>query len=393
MGKAGYTVNYTRHYLLRTIWLNPGISRIALARKLNLNKSTITKAITSLEELGIVTITEEGLPGPKGGRRPIGLTITPDFGVILGLEIRTDKYIATAVSFLGEILLSRTNVISWKGKSIETVLGDILQELDEPIKGLGVPLVGIGLGLPGTIDPGAGIIHFSGPLNINTPVDFQKITRKLTSIPVMIENDGNCCAWGELVFRKTKCPDNFLFLLGEFRPHAITDSNFRIPAIGLGLVLDRKIKYGEMNTSGEFQSVFHNPDILNSFSMSDRDVGKIEQNPLLMKDLIRELAQNVALIVNVLNLGAVIIGGNFEDYQNQIHDIFLEEIEKNWPAKKMFMREVLFSQLKELAVAYGAAAMFVEKMFSFPDKPENPGTKGIDLLEKIYAVREFDRHR
>ena len=387
MGKAGYTVNYTRHHLLRTIWLNPGISRVDLARLMKLNKSTVTKVINSLEEIGIISVTEEGAPGPKGGRRPIGLAITPDFGIILGLELRPDKYVATAVSFSGDILFIRTNKISWHDKSLETVLSEVLDELDEPVKELNIPLVGIGVGMPGTINPDKGIIYFSAPLNIHKDTDFQSICRNLTPIPMMIENDGNCCAWGELVFRKKECPDNFLFILGEFRPHAITKSDLRIPAIGLGLVLDRKIGYGELHTSGEFQSIFHSSGFLNSFSMSDIDVEKIEQDPRLMEDIIRELARNMALIVNVLNLGAVIIGGNFEDYQDLINKVFMEEIENNWPAKPIFNRSVLFSQLKEHVVAYGAAAMFVEKLFSYPNSVEGPGSNSIDLLDKICAIR------
>lgn len=360
---------------------------------MNLNKSTITKVISRLEEMGIISVTEEGSPGPKGGRRPIGLTISPDFGIILGLEIRPDNYVATAVSFLGDILFTKTNPISWGDKSLETVLSEVLEELDEPVRNLGIPLVGIGLGMPGTIDPDAGIIYFSAPLNIEEPTDFQSICHNLTPIPMIVENDGNCCAWGELVFRKEECPDNFLFILGEFRPHATTKSDLRIPAIGLGLVLDRKIEYGEMHTSGEFQSIFHSPSFLNSFSMTDIDVEKIEKDPRLMEDIIRELARNMALIVNILNLGAVIIGGNFEDYQELIKKVLMEEIESNWPAKPMFNRAVLFSQLKEYAVAYGAAAMFVEKLFSIPDSVDNnPGTVGIGLLDKIYAVRSEKRN-
>ena len=380
MRQSGYTFSLTRHLILRSIWLEPGISRSDLARRLELNKSTITTATTDLEALRIIRSAASGVAGPKGGRKPVGLEIDPTFGFILGLELGTDRYVAVGVSVHGTILFSECGPVEWQNKSIAEVLREILRLLEGKIEGVGTPLLGVGLGAPGTIDSGTGIIYHSGPLEISDPLNFGELCRDISPLPMMIENDGNCCAWGELVFRKDQCPDNFLFIMGEFRPHAARSEKVRVPSIGLGLVLGRKIQYGELNTSGEFQSVFHSPKFLNSFSIADGLIGKLEEDPGLMERMIRELAQNMALIVNVLNLGAVIVGGSFEAYRELIESIFLEEIEKNWPTPQAFPRTILFSQLKENAVAYGAAAMFVEKLFSLPEHSE-------DLLAQMFAAR------
>ena len=383
MSKNSYTISLTKHHILREIWLNPGISRTDLSLSMNLNKSTITKAISDLEEIGIISTVDIGDPGPRGGRRPLRLDISQDFGFILGLEIRTDAVVAAGVSLRGDILFSKTIPMKWGTRSLQEILAAIFKKLESTISEAQLPLIGIGLGMPGTIDPEKGILYYSKPLNIDDQIDVASLCRELTPYPVLIENDGNCCAWGELVFRKSECPDHFLYVLGEFRPHAVREMNLRIPAIGLGLVLDRKLQYGQRHCSGEFQSVFHTPGFLNSFSLSDDELKLFEKDPIRIEAIIRELARNVALLVNVLNLDAVIIGGNFEDYEDMIRTKFMEAIAENWPAIPIFKRQVLFSRMKGLNVAYGAAAVFVEKLFSFPNDLNDHFVGNIEFFERF----------
>ena len=381
MGKNGYTISLTKHHILREIWTNPGISRTDLSQKMELNKSTITKAIADLEDIGILETAETGDPGPRGGRRRIRMEIAQTFGFILGAEIRTDKAIVVAVSLQGAVLHRETISLEWESRTISDALATIFDAVPRVTAIVGMPILGVGIGLPGTIDPEKGIVYYSGPLEIDDPLGLAELCRKLTDIPVLVENDGNCCAWGELVFRKRECPEHFLYVLGEFRPHAVTKSKLRIPAIGLALVLDRKLQYGQGHCKGEFQSIFHTPGFLNSFSLSDEEIRKIEQAPERMELIIRELAKNLALLVNVLNLDAVIVGGNFEEYEEQIQEAFLEAINQNWPAKPIFSRQVLFSRMKDLPVAYGAAAMFVERLFAIPSDLDDPFANKLHILE------------
>ncbi len=65
------SINISR--VLRLIWQKKGISRIDIAKELNLDKSTITNIITNFIKIGVVQEMKEGTPGPQGGRRPIFL--------------------------------------------------------------------------------------------------------------------------------------------------------------------------------------------------------------------------------------------------------------------------------------------------------------------------------
>ncbi len=53
--------------VLKTIWNNKGISRIDIAKKLKLDKSTVTVIVNNLIDKNYVIEIVEGEAGPKGG--------------------------------------------------------------------------------------------------------------------------------------------------------------------------------------------------------------------------------------------------------------------------------------------------------------------------------------
>lgn len=90
-------INVSR--ILRLVWQKNGISRIEIAAQLGLDKSTVTKIIASLLEIGIVTEFAHGVTGPQGGRKPIYLEITESFAVIGGIEIQKDGFFLLSFKF------------------------------------------------------------------------------------------------------------------------------------------------------------------------------------------------------------------------------------------------------------------------------------------------------
>jgi glucokinase len=79
-------------------------------------------------------------------------------------------------------------------REILSDMADICEELAEP----GDDISGIGIGIPGSIDPRRGFVNYANNLNFkNTPVAVEM--RELTGLPVYIENDANCAALGEYI--------------------------------------------------------------------------------------------------------------------------------------------------------------------------------------------------
>ena len=102
-----YQRNANLSRVFETVWKNPNFSRIDIARKLELYRSTVSNIIGTLVESDLICEGERGLPTEKGGRKPVFLSVNPDFGCVIGIEIQLDCYHVAVVSFDGRTDVSR----------------------------------------------------------------------------------------------------------------------------------------------------------------------------------------------------------------------------------------------------------------------------------------------
>jgi len=357
-------INVSR--VLQKLWFSKGISRVEIARELGLGKSTVTNIVAALMKRNLVKRVKAGESGPSGGRRPTHLMVNGRYGYILGIEIQTDHYTAVAADMLGEVILSESRKMRFNTDIVSTYL-DVTAELHRKTKSIGLPLIGIGVGTAGIIDPHKGIIEKSNPLNIHEPVDFYRAVAARQTVPVLIENDAKCCCWGELAFKKTDRHTNFMFVLGEFRAGRTVRSGYWGIAVGFAFVLNGKVHYGEDFSAGEFQSILWKEPNLGQFSLSDAAARTIRKDRAVLLKALRELCAHIAFLVNVLNLTCVVFGGEIAAYRDEVTKILREEIQRNWSYSNAVECAVEFATLGDKAVAYGAAGMFLERFFSIPD--------------------------
>ncbi len=104
-------------------------------------------------------------------------------------------------------------------------------------------------------------------------------------------------------------------------------------------------------------------------------MGRAAADEAAFKEVATELGRNVALLVNTLDLSHVFIGGSIEKYRRLLIPILEQEIQKNWPYGKKNLT-IELSELGELVVAYGAAAMFLDRLFALPEIEEATITEG-----------------
>ncbi len=353
--------------VIRELWLNRAFSRIEIARTLGLNKSTVTHIINELIEIKLVKEGSEGEASPQGGRRPVFLSLNKDFGSVIGIEVRPESYTVVSVDLDGNVRFFRTKSRSVDSKNLtDSFLGIIRDAIEEQEKS-GVPLLGIGIGLSGMVNPSTGHIKFSIPLEIHEIYDFKKQIAANFDIPVFVENDANCCSWGELAFHRTRELQNFLFILVEFRNIESPRPYLEKTAVGLGIVIDGKVHYGKNHSAGEFRSVFLKKTGGGQFSLNLQEESRIDKDPRVLEKFVRELSKNIALFVNSFNLSQVFLGGDIENYQDIVSKILQEEIQNNWPYPGSADCEIRFSSLGDMAVAYGAAGMILDRLFSDPE--------------------------
>ncbi len=353
--------------VLQKLWLSGGISRTDISRQLGLGKSTVTKIVADLLRRNLVTVAQRGRSGPSGGRSPLHLAINGDYGCVLGVEMQTDFCKAVLIDLKGEVVFSHSRPIEFLDSDPAATFLAFLEDLQKEAGGIRLPLIGVGVGLAGIVDAAEGVITQSNPLDIHTPLPFRAAVAERIGVPVLIENDANCCCWGELAFRKTERHRNFCFVLGEFRKGRTTGSEYWGIAVGLGFVLNGKVYCGEGYSAGEFQSILWQPANHGQFSVSDDDSRRIRTDPELLSRVLRELASHIAFLVNTLNLKSVVIGGEIAGYRQELSAVMKEEIQRNWSYKDTVDCSIEFAALGDMAVAYGAAGMFLEHFFSVPE--------------------------
>ncbi len=356
--------------VMREIWTAKEISRVLIARNLGLDKSTVSSIVADLLGIGLIQQSAEGASGPQGGRKPVFLTLNRSYGCVLGVEFRPESYNAVAVDLEGNILYSKFEMTRLSGANLTEGMLEVLGRLQEELRRTGVPLLGIGVGLSGVVNPRKNILRYSIPLQIEQPYDFGLEVAARVPVPTWLENDANACAWGELAFHRARRLQDFLFLLVEFR--GITDrSRFHEKtAVGIGIVINGRVYHGHDYSAGEFRSVLCTADSRGQFSLGEEEAFRVEEDPAVLQRFIHELSANVAMLVNTFNLGSIFLGGDIERYKKEVQAELGEAIQKNWPYPGGVNCRIQFSSLGEKAVAYGAAGMVLHRLFSETHDPQ-----------------------
>lgn len=121
-------------------------------------------------------------------------------------------------------------------------LGALTREL-EPAAGEAVAAVGIGV--PGLVDR-AGVLHFAPNLKGAEGLDVRAALEKEVGVPVAVDNDATCAAWGERQVGAAQGMDDVVLVtLGT--------------GIGGGIVVDGRIERGAHGFAGEMGHMVVDP--------------------------------------------------------------------------------------------------------------------------------------
>jgi predicted NBD/HSP70 family sugar kinase len=358
-------INYFR--VLGAIRIKDRVSRIELSRALRLDKSTVTKIVNKLIDNGLVEDLGEGESGRLGGRKPVHLSLRKNAGRVIGIEIQTERAITVATDLSGSIVYNQDRPVAFEGRPLQSVFLDVLHDTLSEIETADTPILGVGVGLSGIIDPWKGTVMSSLPLGIEGEVDFCGNLSKLLSFPIRIENDANCGCWAELVGRRNRNRvGDFVFVLGELRKATAQAKDSGGLAVGMGFFIDGTVHYGSNYSAGEFRSVFKSDSGGGQFSMPEARLKLSSEDPEIFREVALELGKNIALFVNSLNLANVFVGGSIEKFRDIIITVFQDEIKKNWAYGIPVSCAIEFSELGDKVVAFGAAGRLIEEFFSVP---------------------------
>ena len=364
------------------------ISRPDISRDMGINVVTISNCVDEFIKHNLVF--EKELDVSEGGRRPVLLDLNPRAGFVIGVGLNLMNMVGLLTDFKGNIITKtqnprpRTSV-----KEISESVLDIVREILRRSKEYTPNIQGIGVGIAGLVNKKNGMIHWPQKTDhyytyASVDVPLRALMEKEFNLPTLIENDATSACFGEHWLNLGQNYKNLIYMFS---------------GVGCGIMINGEVYRGAHGFAGE-TSVYNykEQDDFNCDSGSpcfikrwDMDLGIIEefsrltsvpeesvnlknvfnaartQNSIaaaVLDKAARRLGIKIASVVNLLNPEVVIIGGGLEEAGEE----FLRKVTstvKDWSFRESAEDlKIVYSQLRENAVALGAASLVMQRVFA-----------------------------
>jgi glucokinase len=274
-------------------------------------------------------------------------------------------------------------------KEISESVLDIVREILRRSKEYAPNIQGIGVGIAGLVNKKTGMIHWPQKTDhyytyASVDVPLKGLMEKEFNLPTLIENDATSACFGEHWLNFGQSYKNLIYMFS---------------GVGCGIMINGEVYRGAQGYAGE--TSIYNYKEQDDFSCEsgapcfikrwDMDLGIVEefarltnvpiesvnlknvfsaartQNKVavgVLEKAARKLGIKIASFVNLLNPEIVIIGGGLEEAGEE----FLRKVTstvKDWSFRESAEDlKIVYSQLRENAVALGAASLVMQRVFA-----------------------------
>lgn len=389
--------DYNKQLVLRTIQKYGPISRVEIAKQIDLSRPSVSEIVSILIEEQ--WIEEKPSEIKVRGRQPIPLDINKEKKVIVGLEIGaySTKII---VSNLKAEILDQIQIEMNKQKDPNSTieyLGEQIKLIANEYKAKQIEVLGIGVGMHGLVDTKEGKNIFAPNLGWEN-IEIKKILESITQLKVIIDNDCNSAALAEMWFGQGKDETNFISVLVDYGVGASIINNGSIfkgthhvtgqighvtidpdgPLCSCGnygcletftsetailKMLKRKLKLGKSNV---FSMQNINIDDLNI----DDFYNAVHKGDELCIDISKEVGRNLGLgftiLINLFGPKFIVLGGSLTKISDILLPIIKEVIQFKVMGEEAKKTPIITSALGENLYTIGAASLIVEDIFTLP---------------------------
>lgn len=231
--------------LLRLLRATQPIPRVELARRLGVNRSTVTDIFKPLIAAGIVieeTVPRASIPGRVIGRPPLSLTFNAERDFFVGVNIGVRRSQVGITTLGGEILAEEDFETPAEHQDAMTLVRAGIERLRAKVPGHKLRVIGVSV--PGPTDArrssllyaphlGWNNVAIADALRFNSPNE--KSTASNPTVPVIVENDSTAAAMYEARLRlgnaTSETLNNFILVRSG-------------TGIGVGLVLGGEVYRG-----------------------------------------------------------------------------------------------------------------------------------------------------
>lgn len=208
-GDAAYIKKINRTLIIGLIIAEGPISRADLSKATDLTRATVSAQVADLlaDDLLVETNPEQH----PVGRRPIMLSINPQAGYALGIDLDYTQISFTLTDLLGSPVC--TNVIDIHTVNYNEILSILIEQIKKyqsKCNGNRYGMIGIVIGIHGLVANDE-MIHYVPRFNwtdVNLKADLKK---QIDTIPIYVENIAHLCALAERVYVHHQT-DNLLYV-------------------------------------------------------------------------------------------------------------------------------------------------------------------------------------
>lgn len=371
-------------------------SRTRIAADTGLPKPTITNLIGELVDLGLVREGREERSGSVG--RP-GLTVEIDGHAFcgVGVEISVDYLSVVALTLRGDEVYRRRTAVDVRAAGPESVLDDVAELVRAALRAIadrGARCVGLTLAAPGVVDLAAGVAKYAPNIGWQEVPVLRGLRERLGpgAPPAALENDAKLGAIAEYLVVQDQDIHDMLYVTGEV-------------GVGGGIISGGQLLRGSAGYSGEIGHMpldpggllcgcgrrgcwetmvgmaallrqvadaddpVHDPSLDLETRLADvaARAARGDARTLAALDKVADdLALGLALLVDVLNPRAVVLGGYFAHLGAYMIDRVRAEVLRRVMAPDAGGCEVLLSTLGFTAPSRGGAYLALDRVYQDP---------------------------
>lgn len=383
-----------KHHVLETIRCHGQISRVEISERTLLSGTTVSAITGALIEEGLIeaihtTPTNETLRG----RPRVLLGLVRDAAYVIGVRISQSQMTATLIDFRGATVASVQLPVRLARQPMEVIVDLIEDAMDECIGKSGVDrgrIKGIGIGVPGLVDPRSGRSYASSVFG-EREIPIGTLLSERTGLPVRLEKPANLLALAESWFGYAQSASRFGVVVLD-------------QTASLGLWLDGDLQRGSSNLGPAFghikvgsegmpcecgqhdclnahvghtamrrmarQELGDAFDSAGSFDLLDRLAGLAQSGDERGLRLIRQQAEKLGVglshIINLVNPAKIIVAVESQRYGEAIAPTVRAVTQANSFLTHFNSTDLIFHTLDDQLWARGAAALMLRDIYSAP---------------------------
>lgn len=354
---APIIVTTNRAAILETLCHATELSRLELSERTGISVPTVHRLCAQLEKEDLIAARGEKRDGNKG--RPVSLfRFRSESHAVLAVAIRSDRMIGALVGLDGTVLkhlqYSCLHDDEEKGYNYVATTIDLLRTLQRHAQDAGIPCHGIGVAVPGIVQPNGLVSHAPELGWVDVPLP--SILEKSFSEEILVENNANAFTYGEWSRGVAQGRNPVV----GFFPERV--------GVGSGIVCDGGILHGYRGGAGEVGSMLTGTTALNAYHINAGDletqfaqlVAKApDSNPGVQRQLLDLTILSIANISALIDPETIVISPSISMAgARRLIDAARERLTGRIP----HVPQIVLSQLGDMAPIVGMGELIAERV-------------------------------